>query len=157
MAISVRILPADAAPWTASASIFPATVSEKAAIASPNGTIIAAKSSRSLSPKIAPSQPPLFGIVLDISVSILPAFAAASTASPSIFPLTVSEKVAIASPNGIICSAKSAKDFFPKRKPIALAMLSIKLALVSANIASASALAPSIAEASIFFAESTNG
>ncbi len=152
-ASSDSILPAFADVATASESTLPETFSEYSAIASPNGTILAAKSSKLFSPINHPSTPPLFGRFAASSDSILPAFADVATASGSTLPDTASEYAAIASPNGTISSANLAMEDPPvnqEAKPFRTS------AAVRARIMPASAPTPSTMEMSIFDAPAIN-
>ena len=91
--------PALAAASTASWSILSLTFSEKSTIAVPKDTNFSPKLARSsCSPNTVPIQLLSFGKLLANSAITLPAFAAASTASGSILPLTLSENATIQLP-----------------------------------------------------------
>ena len=94
----------------------PETASEKFFIALPNGTSCSPKSSISFSPAKKPTTPPLFGTVLAISASALPAVAASVITLASI-PATSFAKLRMARPNGISCSPKAFISFSPAKKP----------------------------------------
>ena len=90
--------PAFTAASTAPASILSFTFSENLTNPSARGSNLLANSSISLSPAIQDHKPPLLGMDDAISVSNLPALAAASIEAESILPLIVSENFTKASP-----------------------------------------------------------
>ena len=125
-AISAKAFPALAAPTTASSSTF-LTVLENKAMAAPKGIRSSANVARSLSPEKKDIKPPVFGIVLAISVNTFPALAAAVIALSSILPATVLENSAMAFPNGIRSSANVARSLSPAKsdtRPPVLGMVS---------------------------------
>jgi len=122
-------------------------------MALPNGTNCSPNLSMSFSPAKKPTTPPLFGSVVAISASALPAVAALETRSASI-PLMALLNSAMLSPNGTSSSAKSEREELPVNQD---AIPCTSSAFVSSNIASVNACTPLNIAGEILLAPSING
>ena len=107
----------------------PDTLFEYSAIDSPNKISCSPKVTISLSPVKKLTMPDELGILSAISAIILPAFAAASTASSSTLSFTCAEKLFILQPNATSCSPNLDIVLSPRRK---LAKLRPLFGIVSA-------------------------
>ena len=144
LASSTRALP-EVAEFSIAVDFIPSTASPYSFIALPKGTIFSAKSSISFSPTIAPSQPPLLGILAANSARALPAVADSVTAAASSPSIAVAYSF-IAEPKATILSLKAPMSFSPtilERKPPSFGMVAAISAKALPALAALSTVAPS--------------